>query len=75
MAAIDDLQDKLAQVSDVMTKIAETRKLLENYRNTRQEYAQLVSDTKDQLNQQTTDGAQSLKELRDAINAVFPPSP
>jgi phosphoglycerate-specific signal transduction histidine kinase len=73
MAAIDDLQDKLLQVHSITEALAEKRQLLENYKTTRQTYAQLVTDTKAELDQLTTDSQTALKELRDAINAAFPP--
>lgn len=72
MAAIDDLQDKLLQVSTITEQLSEKRQLLENYRATRQEYAQLVSNTKAELDQLTTASQTALKELRDAITAAFP---
>jgi len=72
MAAIDDLQDKLLQVSTITEQLAEKRQLLENYRSTRQQYSQLITDTKAQLDQLTNDGKTALQELRDAINAAFP---
>lgn len=72
MAAIDDLQDKLLQVSTITEQLAEKRQLLENYRSTRQQYAQLITETKAQLDQLTNDGKTALQELRDAINAAFP---
>lgn len=75
MAAVDDLLDKIGQANEVMSKLAEVRQRLAGYREARQNFAQLVTDTQAERDALVAASETALRELGAAIEATFPPGP
>lgn len=71
-AQLDAVIAQLQVVEANVQAIGDKKTLLDNYKNQRQTFADLVASTKTDLDALTTANAQALKDLAAAITAAFP---
>lgn len=70
----DNLLAAYGAVGDLLKQTAEKKTLLQGYRQTKQEYSDLVDVTKAELDSLTAQLRAASVNLRDVLNAQLPPS-
>lgn len=71
-AQLDAVIAQLQVVEANVQAIGDKKTLLDNYKNQKQAFSDLVASTKTDLDALTTANAQALKDLATAITAAFP---
>lgn len=72
---IEDLLASVGQVGQVMAELTAERAKLQGYRDTRQQYADLVTSQKTLVDGLITNSEAALRDLAAKISAVFPATP